>query len=86
MVYLSVITSDLPDVSDLACKYNVDEDSQMYIELWRVENEMDSEPETPKPSSMSGYSETAELVRCPVTQQFMAVSGSFPTRQSLCFG
>ncbi|KIH49746.1 hypothetical protein ANCDUO_20178, partial [Ancylostoma duodenale] len=64
--------SDLPDVSDLACKYKVDEDSEMYIQLWRVENEMDSEPETPKPSSMSGYSETADLVRCPVTQQLMA--------------
>ncbi|EYC44087.1 hypothetical protein Y032_0472g2060 [Ancylostoma ceylanicum] len=64
--------SDLPDVSDLACKYKVDEDSEMYIELSRVEDEMDSEPETPKPSSMSGYSETADLVRCPVTQQFMA--------------
>ncbi|EYC04265.1 hypothetical protein Y032_0089g2315 [Ancylostoma ceylanicum] len=63
---------DLPDVSGLACKYNVDEDSEMYIEQWRVENEIDSEPETPKPSSMSGYSETADLVRCPVTQQFMA--------------
>ncbi|EPB74756.1 WGR domain protein [Ancylostoma ceylanicum] len=64
--------SDLPDVSDLACKYKVDEDSEMYIELSRVEDEMDSEPETPKPSSMSGYSETADLVRCPITQQFMA--------------
>ncbi|RCN39949.1 hypothetical protein ANCCAN_14130 [Ancylostoma caninum] len=63
--------SDLPDVSDLACKYKVDEDSEMYIQLWRVENEMDSESETPKPSSMSGYSETADLVRCPVTQQLM---------------
>ncbi|ETN82209.1 Poly(ADP-ribose) polymerase catalytic domain protein, partial [Necator americanus] len=66
------IGSDLPDVSDLACRYNVNEDSKMFIEQWQVENEMDSEPETPKPSSLSGYSETAELVRCPVTNQFMA--------------
>ncbi|KHJ91935.1 WGR domain protein [Oesophagostomum dentatum] len=66
-------TPDLFNVSNLVCQYKVNEDSKQFIESWLAEHEMESEPGTPKPSSMSGYSDTAELVRCPVTQQIMSL-------------
>ncbi|KAK6015704.1 WGR domain protein, partial [Ostertagia ostertagi] len=63
--------SDLPDVSDLVCKYNVDEESKLFLARWHAEHDVADASATPKPSALSGYRDTAELVICPVTLQYM---------------
>ncbi|PIO61504.1 WGR domain protein, partial [Teladorsagia circumcincta] len=66
-----VQVSDLPDVSDLVCKYNVNEESKLFLARWHAEHDVADASAIPKPSALSGYRETAELVICPVTQQYM---------------
>ncbi|KAK6039748.1 ankyrin repeat protein, partial [Cooperia oncophora] len=63
--------SDLPDVSDLVCKYNVNEESKLFLARWNAEHNVAYISVIPKPSALSGYRDTAELVMCPVTQQYI---------------
>ncbi|WKY13160.1 hypothetical protein Q1695_004182 [Nippostrongylus brasiliensis] len=66
-----VQVADLPDVSDLVSKFDVDDDSKKFINQWQAGREVAEANAVPKPCSFSGYQDTAELVRCPVTQQYM---------------
>lgn len=65
--------SDLPDVSNLASKYTVNEDSRRFIAHWQAEHEAQHVSTPPKPCALSGYHDTAELLLCPDTQQYMTV-------------
>ncbi|VDM64534.1 unnamed protein product [Angiostrongylus costaricensis] len=67
-----VQVGDLPDVSGLVCNYNVDEDSKLFLARWRAEHEVVDATSIPRPSALSGYRDTAELVYCPITHQYMA--------------
>ncbi|KJH50624.1 WGR domain protein [Dictyocaulus viviparus] len=66
-----VMVLDLPDVSDLICKHNIDEDSKLFLKFWQAENEVINVTSASKPSALSGYRDTAELVYCTTTHQYM---------------
>ncbi|KAJ1351867.1 hypothetical protein KIN20_008029 [Parelaphostrongylus tenuis] len=71
-VFNGVHVADLPDVSDLVCSYDVNGDSKSFIARWQAEHEVIDTTSMRKPSSLSGYRDTAELVQFPNTHQYMA--------------
>ncbi|KAJ1367562.1 hypothetical protein KIN20_028499 [Parelaphostrongylus tenuis] len=75
---------ELPDVSDLVCRYsvnegsklsqccNVDEDFKLFLARWQVENVIIVTTSVRRPAALSGYCGTAELVHRPSSHQYMA--------------
>ncbi|PAV71348.1 hypothetical protein WR25_17675 [Diploscapter pachys] len=67
------IPSDLADVSNIKCIYDVEGDADKFLKRWAAERDQKRISEVPKPHKNSGYKDTGDVVLCNDTNQYMNV-------------